>query len=208
MVVCWVSGQTLRRISPQHRPTTPWTGGRSFSSVPVPFFVGPPARAVFALRAACAFLASVLKQLVRFGLRVGELPGQVRVERRLLQAVTPLQKHRIVQPEFVSQVLRRHALREAPKNHHNRRTVVSDAREDRTGEYIEDGAALVAAVAYHRGAPLRLFVRGLAVGQLVALWAAQALRMQKLYQEAVALLFVKQIVDWELEHGSKEGCQN
>ncbi|PSQ83278.1 MAG: hypothetical protein BRD44_05080 [Bacteroidetes bacterium QS_7_67_15] len=86
---------------------------------------------------------------------------------------------------------------------------MSDAREDRTGEYIEDGAALVAAVAYHRGAPLRPFVRGLAVGQLVALWAAQALlRMQKLYQETVALLFVKQIVDWELEHGSKESCQN
>jgi hypothetical protein len=52
-------------------------------------------------------------------------------------------------------------------------------------------AALVATVAYHRGATPRPFVRSLAVGQLVALWATQALRVQKLYQKVVALLFAQ-----------------
>jgi len=91
MVGCFVSRQTLRRTFPEPRPATPWTGGRSFSNVPVPFFVGAAARRILALRAGLAFLSGVLKELVGFRFRVGELLWQVALQCRRLQAVTPLQ---------------------------------------------------------------------------------------------------------------------
>jgi hypothetical protein len=115
----------------------------------------------------------------------------LRTQDRFLQAVTPLQQHRVVEPEFIGKVLRRRALREASKNHHDDRTVVSNAGKDRAGERVENGPALVAAVAYHRRASRWPLVWGLAIGQLVALRAMQALWVQKLYEKVVALLLAR-----------------
>jgi hypothetical protein len=121
--------------------------------VPVPFFVGAAARRILALRAGLAFLSGVLKELVGFRFRVGELLRQVALQCRRLQAVTPLQLGtRVVQIEFVGQVLCRYALREAAKDHHDDAGPVADAREHRAGERVENGSALAAAVAYYRSA--------------------------------------------------------
>ena len=37
-------------------------------------------------------------------------------------------------------------------------------------------------------------------GQLVPLRTEEALRVQKLHQKVVALLLIKQVVNWKLEH--------
>jgi hypothetical protein len=76
-------------------------------------------------------------------------------------------------------------------------------RPHRTGEDIEHGPALSAAIIQDR-CPAAV-VRGLLVGQLVSVWTGKALRMERPLQVLVALLLAEQLVNWKADHPTVSG---
>ena len=109
-----VSGQTLRRTCPDRRPTTPY--------------------AVVLERTAPFLVGSRYSDIHRLGFRVGKLLPGAALQRRRLQAVAPRQEHRVVQVEFVGEVLRGNARSRA----RSAQSSNSLAGQDRAGEHVKN----------------------------------------------------------------------
>jgi hypothetical protein len=90
-------------------------------------------------------------------------------------------------------VQRRHALAEAPQDHHASRARVARSRERRVGEDVEDAFARATAVFDDRRAVARM--RRLVGWERVAVWTAKPLWVERVTQQRVAPVFVEQVLD-------------
>src|SRR5919202_4218419 len=145
---------TCKRIWPLSRPTTPAIGTRSVSHEPCP-------RVLFARRrggsagSGClrpfspAFWYSSSASVTSSGR--GAEGGKVLCDQRL-DAVAARQEVAAINPEFRSQVLRRHPLADAAQDLHDRRTAIVTVGPDRPSKEVEDCSATAAAIVQDRGA--------------------------------------------------------
>src|SRR5919202_1410322 len=191
---------TCKRIWPLARPTTPAIGTRSVSQLPCP-------RVLFARRRggsaafgglrpfSPAFWYSSSASVTASG--SGTEGGKVLRDQRL-DAVAARQEVAAINPEFRSQVLRRHPLADAAQDLHDRRTAIVTLGPDRPGKEVEDRPAAAAAVVQDRGTmPI---MGGLVGRQRMPLGTAQPVRMQDAEQEGIARLLIQQLIERKLQH--------
>src|ERR687886_1588695 len=177
---------TRRRIWPLARPTTPAIGTRSVSHEPCPRVLFPRRRGGSAASGCLrpfspAFWYSSSASVTASGR--GAEGGKVLRDQRL-DAVAARQEVAAINPEFRSQVLRRHPLADAAQDLHDRRTAIVTLGPARPGKEVEDRPAAAAALVQDRGT--MAIMGGLVGRQRVPLGTAQPVRMQDPQQEIVA----------------------
>src|ERR671932_1247026 len=124
---------TCKRIWPLSRPTTPAIGTRSVSQLPCPRVLfarrrGGSAGSGYLRPFSPAFWYSSSASVTSSG--SGAEGGKVLCDQRL-DAVAARQEVAAIDPEFCSQVLRRHPLGDAAQDLHDRRTAIVTVGPDR-----------------------------------------------------------------------------
>src|SRR5262245_31075222 len=137
---------TLSRIAPLSRPTTPQTGGRSFSHVPC------PGRALARRRGGSSgsrcgtpFFPRILVGLVGLQHRVIQRHDVAVAEGQALEAVPQVQELRAVAAQLAGQVGGRDPLGDAAEDQDQLAGPALDAVQGGPGEGVEDPAAVAAA---------------------------------------------------------------
>src|ERR671932_868223 len=191
---------TRRRICPLARPTTPAIGTRSVSHEPCPRVLFPRRRGGSA-GSGClrpfspAFWYSSSAAVTSSG--SGPEGGKVLRQHRL-DVVATLQQMSAINPHLRSQVLGRHALRDATQDLDDGRTGVTALRPDGPREEVEDGATGPTAVV--QDGETMPVMGGLIGGQAMSVRTAQPVRMREPQQEIVAGVLIQQIVERKLQH--------
>jgi hypothetical protein len=116
-----------------------------------------------------------------------------------LQFVSPFEKVPPVDAEFLGQMAGGRSSGKSPQNKDNLGARVMAARQNGSGEGVEDAATSAAAVLEFRR--VRVVMGALAGGQGVTFGAAQSFGPQMVDEEFVGSLLINQIVNRKDHHG-------
>src|SRR3954471_14161297 len=191
---------TVSRSVPLSRPTTPHTGGRSFSQVPWP-------RALFARRrggssgSVCGtpFFPRILVGLVGLDEVVRQRPARGGGRGAGLDLVPKPQQVRPAGPRFAGQPRGRYPLDEPPQDQQDRGGGAVGPLPGGAGEQIEHPPACLAPVVDDR-APIAAAVDVVGVAAAAATRAGQSVGVEQVEELLVAGLLVHQVEDREV-HG-------
>jgi hypothetical protein len=190
---------TLRRIAPLSRPTTPQTGGRSFSHVPC------PGRALARRRGGSSgsvcgtpFFPRILVGLVGLQHRIIQRQDVAVAGGEVLESMSQSQQLRAVAVQFAGQSGGGDPWGEAAEDQDRLAGPALGAVQGRAGEGVEDPTAVAAAEVQDRGAAPAM--DGHAVVSMAAR-AGHAVGVQPGDELVIARLFIHQADDREVHAG-------
>jgi hypothetical protein len=194
---------TVKRIAPLSRPTTPQTGGRSFSQVPC------PGRALARRRGGSSgstcgtpFFPRILVGLVGLQHRILQRHDVAVAEGEILEPVPQVQQLRAVAAQLAGQSGGGDPLGEAADDQDQLVGPALDAVQGGPGEGVEDPAAVAAAEVQDRVAAPTVDDQAVV---LMAAGAGQAVGVQPTDKLVIARLFIHQIGDREVHGGLRTG---
>src|SRR3972149_676872 len=187
---------TSRRTCPESRPTTPATGGRSFSHVPCPRTLLPRRRGGSS-GSGCGipFFPRILVHLVGLRDRIGQGALAEGLPSQGVPAMAQEQQLHAIALQFSRQLGRRRPLGNAPQNQPHGRWPTRGAFQDRARPGIEHPTTRDALVVQHR-LPMPAMDPQPPTGP--AAWAHQTVGVQKLQQFGVTSSFIHDIEKWKI----------
>ena len=187
---------TSMRTWPVSRPTTPRTGGRSFSQVPWPRTLLARRRGGSAgLSCHFPFFPRVLIHLVAFNHSVRQSRFRTRLAGQGLHLMTPDQQPATVCFQLTCQLGRRRTQGNSSKQLDDLDHAELGPLPDRSPEGVEAASTGLTAVIQHRGLVALMDV---SFRQRVPAWTAQAVRLKQRNQKVIATLGIQKIVEGEV----------